>query len=194
MSNKIQNIKNFLNISNKGFSLVELLVVTIVIAMISSIVFIDYRRGQERVVLQRSIHRLAQDIRRTQELTMRAEDFRGSVSRGGFGVRFESNTSSYVLFADCDNDRFFDATGNTLRTCATSTTTDPFPEKLEMRTLEEGVIINSTPSPANIVFIPPDPAVRINNRNDITNVIITLSIGNYTGTITVYNSGLIAIE
>ena len=184
-----------------GFSLIELIVVVTIIALISAIVLVNYRGGQERFALQRSTHILAQDMRHAQELAMRAENFHGTVSRGGFGVHLVSNTSSYILFADCDGDRVFDVTTDFTTECANSGRTGfgVRSEELEIRQLERGVIITSISpaSPSTIVFIPPDPAILINN-GVVTSTTITLGIMidgvNVTSSVIVNNAGLIAIE
>jgi prepilin-type N-terminal cleavage/methylation domain-containing protein len=161
-----------------GFTLIELLVAVFIIVLISSIVFIDYRAGDKQFALQRSTYMLAQDIRRVQEMAMRAEDFRGTASRGGWGIRLESATSSYILFADPNENRVFDFPG----------------EKFERRELEREVTITSiSPNPSTIVFIPPDPGIRI-NTGIATSTTITLGIGGYTARVIVNNAGLIAIE
>ncbi len=171
MRSKTENI-------NRGISLIELLVVVFIIALMSTIVFVGYQGGRERLALERSTHMLAQDIRHAQELAMRAEDFRGSASWGGFGIHLVGATTSYVLFADCDQDRFFTAITGAALSCATATTANRFnqSEELERRLLEEGVrIVSVLPNPSTIVFIPPDPAIRINN-GAVTSTTITLEV------------------
>jgi len=186
--------------NNRGFTLIELLAVVAIIGLLSGIVLINFRAGQDQFALQRSTHILAQDIRRVQELAMRAENFRGTSSRGGFGIHLTSATSSYILFADCDGDGAFDVGSVTPpATCLASTTTNPFPEQLELRTLERGVRIASIlpSSPSTIVFIPPDPATRIND-GAATVATITLGIAIdgvlTTTTVSVNNAGLIEIR
>jgi len=186
--------------NNSGFSLIELLVAVVIISLISTIVLINYRQGRERFTLQRSTHVLAQDIRIAQELAMRAEDFQGTVSRGGFGIHLTSATSSYVLFADCDRDLEFDISGGAA-SCAVATTANPFPEQLELRRLEGGVTIHSISpsSPSTIVFIPPDPGTRI-RAGGVTTTAITITLGVIddgvlaTSTVSVNNAGLIDIR
>ena len=196
------------NKNNNGFSLIELLVVIIIIALISTIFLIGFRGGEEQFALQRSAHLLVQDLRQAQELAMRAEDFDGSVSRGGFGIHLESATSSYILFADCDQDGVFDVTGNAT-SCVAATDAFPFPEELkiegERRKLEQGIKIKeiSLGSFANIVFVPPDPITRISGEEEVPPdfaeeiKIILKVIGSDPPEIKIINvnkAGLIAIE
>jgi prepilin-type N-terminal cleavage/methylation domain-containing protein len=183
--------------NSTGFTLIELLMVIAIIALISSIVFIGYRERERHFVLQRSVHILAQDIRRVQEMAMRAEDFQGTVSRGGFGIQFESGAASYILFADCNRNQSFDTAGIATN-CAAATSAVPFPEKLERRVLERDVLITSVnPNPSTIVFIPPDPGIRI-NAGAVARAAITLGIiidgMLVTQRVVVNSAGLIIIE
>ena len=192
----------FFTKKNRGFSLIELLVVGAIIALISTIFLIGFGEGEEHFALQRSTHMLAQDIRRIQELAMRAEDFHGFASRGGFGIQIESATSSYILFADCDMGGDFDDTGGALNCEAATTAPDgSVQELLAIRELEEGVtIISVTPNPLTIVFIPPDPGVRIRDNLGHLFATTTITLGiNIDGvlitrSINVNDAGLIAIE
>jgi len=185
-----------------GFTLIELIVVITIIAVLSTIVLITFRTGQEQFTLQRSAHILAQDIRRAQELAMRAEEFHGIIPRGGFGIYLNLNrvvgtyphlTSYYILFADCNENRSYDGEATI---CRSLTPGVYFSEQIERREIERGVRITeiSTLSPTTIVFIPPDPAIRIRSGGaDFTNTIITLSIGNLSERVTVNSAGLIEI-
>ena len=49
---------------DKGFTLVELMVVMAIVAIITSAVLLNYRVGNERLALYRSANKLVQDIRR----------------------------------------------------------------------------------------------------------------------------------
>ncbi len=181
--------------NQKGLSIIELMTVIAIIGILTSVAVIGWRERGEGLALKRSAHQLSQDIRKVQELAMRAEDFEGTISRGGFGIRLIGGVSYYILFADCNASRSYNATGGAAN-CKIATIANPFPEQLEIRELEEGVkVISVSPSPATITFIPPAPSVSINNFHPTyTSVIITLGINGLTRNITVNNAGLVAIE
>ncbi len=99
-----------------GFTLIELMVVLGIILILTTVVLINYRTGNQQLALARSAHKLAQDIRRAQEMTMssREEGSCPSGFEGSYGIRFSRlaaqypGPKSYVLFADCDNNREYD--------------------------------------------------------------------------------------
>jgi prepilin-type N-terminal cleavage/methylation domain-containing protein len=138
----------------KSFTLIELLVVIGIIALLSAIILPNYRVGEKEFALQRSASKLAQDLRRAQEMAMSAKEYPGAPEtfRGGYGIYLNiSEPYRYILFADLDNDQIFDS-GETVET-------------LE---LEKKVIISNLfpSSPLNVVFIPPDPQVFISGGNE----------------------------
>lgn len=178
----------------RSFTLVELLVVTSIILLLGGLIFPSYRAGERLFALQRSAHKLNQDIRRAQQMAMSAKEIGPAgakiVPRGGYGIYLKT-PMEIILFADCDRNREY-TTGNV---CGTPP--NQFPEKIEDITLERGVQIQnlSPSSPLNITFEPPDPIVFL-PPHSIT-VIITLSLEGEPSkirTITVNRAGLIALQ
>src|SRR3989338_367144 len=113
---------------SKGFTLIELMVVTSIIVLLTALAFPNYRGGSQRLALQRSAHQLAQDLRRAEELALSSQQFGGEVPKG-YGIYFNRNQSNqYILFADLgDGDRQY---------------TDSS-EKVETITLEGKVVISA---------------------------------------------------
>jgi len=148
---------------NKGFTLLELTVVIAIIILLSGIVLSNYRVGEKEYTLLRSAQKLAQDLRRAEELALSAKAYPGAPSsfKGGFGVNFQINSISYTLFADLNDNKVFDPG-----------------EDLEILNLEKKVKISGlSASPLNIVFLPPDPQVCISgNCPAISEAQITLSL------------------
>jgi len=152
-------------------------VVTGIIILLSALVLPNYRTGESQLALQRSANKLAQDIRRAQGMAMSAKEFEGVVPPGGYGINFQTNLTSYILFADLNNNKVFDSG-----------------EAIETLSLERGVKISnlSPASPLTISFTPPDPTVNINPSNSLA--IITLSNNGQTKIIKVNKAGLIYVE
>ena len=110
-------------------------------------------------------------------MAMSAKEFEGVVPPGGYGINFQTNLTSYILFADLNNNKVFDSG-----------------EAIETLSLERGVKISnlSPASPLTISFTPPDPTVNINPSNSLA--IITLSNNGQTKIIKVNKAGLIYVE
>lgn len=147
-----------------GFTLVELIVVTGIILLFSAIVFPNFNFGEKNLALERSASKLVQDLSRAREMAMSGE---------AYGIKFEINSSSYVLFVDLNNNQI---------------------ETIETFVLEKGIKISnlSPASPLIITFTPPDPTIKINPA--ASSAAITLANDNQTKIIKVNKAGLINIE
>ena len=55
----------------KGFTLIELLVIVSITVLMTVVVFSNYGKNNEIFALERSSQKLAQDLRRTQEMATR---------------------------------------------------------------------------------------------------------------------------
>ncbi len=166
---------------NKGFTLIEAVVVISIILILSGMVLLNQRASQAQFALQRSAHKLAQDIRRAKDLAMSTEEFHGVIPKGyGIYIKLATSDSSYKIYADLNGDEKWDASDGIVETCD----------------LEKKIFIKSvSPSPLSINFKPPDPEVKISQ--DVTSAIIELAIGSDPDnikTITVNKLGLITIE
>jgi len=184
---------------NKSFTLIEVLVVISIIVILTGIVFAGYRSGQKQLALQRSANKLAQDIRRVQEMAMAAEELpSGEVPYGGYGVYLENDDNSYIIYADNNGDRGR-GSGDT---------------DIETIYLEEGVSVSDllvshvgswgSKTIIAINFIPPDPEVSLQFflplpigwfPGDGARIVLALeSDPSKTKTITVNKVGLIEID
>ena len=147
------------NEKSRGFTLFELLVVIAIIVIISGAVVVNLQRGQEGLALDRSAHKLAQDIRKAMEYTLRAVPYGGCPLAvphfTGYGIFITTaSATSYIMFADCDistgsgDGRYVATAGDQI---------------VETFFIEKGVkILSVDPDPAvHIKFIPPDPTLTI---------------------------------
>jgi len=176
--------------TQKAFTLIEVLVVITIIIILSVIMLANYRAGGKELALQRSAHKLAQDIKRAQGMAMAAKECEtcpgGGVPKGGYGVYIRKNINdNYLIYADDDS--------------------PPHPgayspgEEIETVYLEKGVYIdNLEPSSAvnfSINFKPPDPTINIKdqNGNEEDGVTITLRVDSTIINITVNKAGLIEV-
>ncbi|MCD6177949.1 GspH/FimT family protein [bacterium] len=162
---------------SKGFTIIELIIVVFIIIVLSVIVVANYEWGGYELELGQSAQQLVGDLQWAREKSISSGD-------KSYGVCLETQTSTYILFEDKDNDLKYDASQDIL---------------LERVRLRENILVTkldigvSTPT-ANIVFVPPEPLVRINT--DKTYVYITLwsQKSNATTAVFVHWSGLVEIK
>jgi len=145
----------------KGFTLIELIVVIAIMAIISAILFAGKQREEKRWALQFSAFELAQNFREMQEMAMGAGEVEcGGVYTYSFGINF-SETETYLLYADCNDNNVKDENDVFLRTVK----------------FRKGVKVCSlSANPLDIVFIPPEPTSFVNNDPIDQEGIITLCL------------------
>lgn len=164
---------------NGGFTLLEVTIVIFTLAILTSIVLANYRGGERGFSLLRSAHKLAQDLRTTQEMAMAGEMFYGDFPKGGYGIYFIANSNSYIRFADCNSNGTYD--GEISLVCpdcsGASCIDNVFSEKVEELFLEEKIKVSnlSPSSPLNITFFPPDPTITINPPSNFATTTLTLN-------------------
>ena len=170
---------------NKGFTLIEFLVVIFIIGILSSALFFNWRSGEATFALQNSAYKLAQNIREIQEMAMESKEIDCNGDTGSsFGVQFKSSwLTYYLLFVDCNDNYVYDVNDKILRTV----------------NFEKGVEI-STLSPVDsfsVLFVPPDPITYINDKTSGIEGVVTIRLSSYPSKqkiITINSSGMIKIK
>jgi len=167
----------------RGFTLAEILVVITILLILSSILLPRYYLFRQQLSLSRAAYKLAQDLRRAQEMATSARELEGGEVPPGYGVSLTSGATNYLLYADTNP-----AKGNEIY--------DGGDQIVENISLESGVKIQSvSPSPLSINFKGPDPCTTISGGAD--SVTITLSLENdptKTKRVVVNQAGLIYVE
>jgi len=135
----------------QGFTIPELLVVVAIIVLMTGLMLPNWRSGERTLALSRVVHKAGQDVRRAQELALRAQAYTcpndPAEKISAYGVFFDQNTpTSYILFAECNDNNIYDVG------------TDGIVETIQ---LESGIEIQGvSPGPQiSIVFVPPTPLV-----------------------------------
>lgn len=85
----------------RGFSLIELIVVTGILALISSLVLVNNNRFGGEILLKNLAYDVALSVREAQIYGIAVRRFGSSDFGAGYGVYFNRDTpSTYILFAD----------------------------------------------------------------------------------------------
>jgi prepilin-type N-terminal cleavage/methylation domain-containing protein len=168
-------------VKNKGFTLVEVVVTLFIVALMYTIIFINYRQSGQGLALQRSANKLAQDIRRVEQMAMASASNSNcpTTYRYGSGIYFKiSEPDHYILFADCNDNQVYDDTSDSL---------------IEDINLEKGITINSLSGNPylTITFSPPDPKITISS---VAPAWIRLEVAGQTKTISINEVGLIETQ
>lgn len=131
---------------NKGFTLVEMLIVTAIIGLLTTFSLANYRKGGENLAQSRSIQSIAQAVRTAQNRSL-ASDCPTAPCR--FGVHFIINDSKVYVFDDADLDNFYDV-GEEVETVALD-------EKVFVTSISPAYTCLVSRSCADVLFVPPDP-------------------------------------
>lgn len=182
--------------NKRGFTLLEITVVVAIISLLATIFLANYRGGERQFALKRSAHKLAQDLRTVQEMALSGQRTPPALfgeeifPRGGYGIYFSPDSNSYILFADCNDNKEYDPSGPAT-SCLEASPAIPYPEKIKDLFLEEGVKISelSTGPSLSITFFPPDPTITISPPANFAT--ITLSFDNLSRQVYINTAGLI---
>ncbi|MCX6800204.1 MAG: prepilin-type N-terminal cleavage/methylation domain-containing protein [Candidatus Falkowbacteria bacterium] len=167
--------------NQKGFTLVELLVSTAIIALMSALFFANYRHGGVGVDLSGTVHKLASDIRVAQNYSLGTKKFNGVTPSGGWGVHFDlaNNNKQYIVFADTNGDYKYEPE-----------------EKYSTYNISANILISSTTQSQllDLVFLPPDPRTYINgNYKSSVDIVLQEELNHTTKKIEINFLGLIDI-
>lgn len=160
---------------SKAFTLIELLVVFSIIVLFTALILFNYRSGDNQLAIQRAAHKLAQDLRRTQEFAISVKEFNGSAPIG-YGIYFDfNNNDRYIIFADLDDNKTYSG-----------------PNEKEEEIVLEGNVILDLSSSLTVFFTPPDPTVTFDP--DAMTATIRIKAADLRKTIQVNKAGLIFVE
>ncbi|MDD2732118.1 MAG: hypothetical protein PHI53_02895 [Candidatus Pacebacteria bacterium] len=189
----MKNKKRYISSKDEiGFTLAELLVVVFIIILLLTILVSGYKSGQESLLLDGAVYKLAQDARRIQATAgltqISCKKFSGEFHEDysySSGIYFNSSKpNEYILFADCDGNKDYSSSQD---------------ETIETKYLDKGIKIkslkiNSGSYPSlSVVFTPPDPFVFMNGASGDSEIIICLESNELKiKTVTVNKAGLIS--
>jgi prepilin-type N-terminal cleavage/methylation domain-containing protein len=100
INSKNISLKNGLNVNQRGFGLVELLVSISIIAMVSSIVLVRNNSFNGAVILRDQAYEVAFALKQAQLMAVSGSDVSGANSHT-FGIYFDKdNNQQYITFRD----------------------------------------------------------------------------------------------
>ncbi len=134
----------------KAFTLIELLVVIVIITIMTTIVIVNYRPGEQVINLQREGVKFSQNVRKTQAMLgfgwqeCKENDEYPEGYKRGYGLFLDENLKDkYYIFADCFGTQEYNENQDKI---------------VETINLEEGIELDINHN-ISIVFELPDPNV-----------------------------------
>jgi len=95
--------------TTRGFTLVELIIVSAIFAVMSSILMVRFSFFNNKILTTNLAYDIALSIRQAQTFGINVQGFdpgSGAVFTTGYGVHFDiSSNNSYIFFADLDNNK-----------------------------------------------------------------------------------------
>ncbi len=148
MKNKCSNVPVFQCSNDKGFTLIELIVVISITVMITGMVLAGMQTGKRSKDVSTSAEKLAAIIRQAQMMALTGKTIGGVRPDGGYGVYLNESTepNSYYLFAnDSEVDSYEYDAGDTI---------------IQSFSLLEKVSFDSVPH-SSIIFTPPQGTIWV---------------------------------
>ncbi|MBI2053745.1 MAG: prepilin-type N-terminal cleavage/methylation domain-containing protein [Candidatus Staskawiczbacteria bacterium] len=188
---KVPSFKN-----NNGITLVEIIVTIFIILMFSAIIMSDFPKIRRQFSLSAATHRLAQDLRRAQDMalsgTQLVDEAGQPILAKGFGIyinlsSLNGNNKQYILYGDKDGDEQYDSSADY--------TVDVIDMDKETKNIIIQGIYNTLLDSCSINFSPPNPKTSISNLQSGVNRVKIVLAEEVNSAITrevyVYTSGLI---
>jgi hypothetical protein len=210
---KIVNCK--LKILSKGITLIEIIIVIFLIVLFSTILISDFPKIQMQFALSRATHKLAQDLRRVQDLGLSGVQIKDSLGNPitvkGYGVYVNpvQDGQKYVIYADVTDSngvvdhKFIGQYNNNFCSDKTNPTADCVIEIIDISQENPNLyiknqIISVSTYYTSINFSPPNPIINIDNINmDASEIGIVFGLtGDISAVRTVWvtTSGLINVQ
>lgn len=170
---------------NRGFTLIEMLVVLAIIVIITGVVIFNIGGERQNSALLRSAQKLSLDLRRAQSFALSSKVFKTSGVPCGWGAHFNGvGSDSYIIFADlavnqnCSDRDFIRAANGS--------------EDFETVNLESGITVSGLSSGlSDVVFTPPDPIVTFTPSQTSASVTL-INKNSATRAITINKTGFIS--
>jgi len=153
----------------KGFTMIELLIVIAITSILTVAVLASYRGASRDYALDQGIQQLISDLRKAQNMGMNGVDVNDTTDYCGYGLVISPESTSYIFYADKKND------------CDNSNNKYTPGEEIETIVLSNRIIIASTTPDLDILFKYPEPTAYI-NQDPTPGTTGTIILENETGT------------
>lgn len=144
--------------NQKAFTMIELLITMGVIALFTSLFFVDYGAGSNSLALERVVKKTAQDLRKTQEMAMSATI--GETNTNGYGIYFDKtsgNEKKYIIYSNTNSNMYYESGTDTIKETVNMETG----VKICSISISDGT--STSLNNVSISFQPPDPINYINS-------------------------------
>lgn len=181
--------------SNRGFTIVEILVIIPIIAILASILIIYNRTTESQLILFKEQARLVSTLNRAKGLALALFKETAGETICAYGVKiFPAPLSSYTIFKDLPNDGV---------DCSSADSQYSGPnENFDKMVEVDKRAVEIDPDPVfttlnEVVFIPPDPQIILNgdpSETDEQKITLKLKDNSNSKVIKVNKAGQISIE
>lgn len=167
-----------------AFTLIELVVILGIIALLSGLFLANYTGSSDNARVQLAAQDLVRDLRSAQADSLAYVKYGAAWPAGGWGVHLDMATSSYLVFADANNNSIYDDGEADTDFGGRSLS---FPDNVHIFTLSAGPIVDitfGTSSPQAWIYngTAMSNNLNIDLRNDVTGATSTVKV-NFLGLI-----------
>lgn len=177
----------------RGFTIIEMLVVIFIIGVLSVLSLAAYREGQKRYELAQATQKIISDLRKIQNMAMSGSGISAATQYNGYGIHFNKAPGTYYrIYGNNKNDADFRYNSGDVVIETVS-----IPASLKILRLYYPASTQVTD--LYIAFSPPDPTLYFNNETIVgSSASIFIKVDNTSleinKTITVSSPGLITSD
>lgn len=160
-------MKHYQKAQLAAFTLIEMVVSIGIIAMVTVLFIANYHSGNKRTDLIMTAQNLAADLHFAQNNTLGLTKYNGLLPPGGWGLSFDTSSSTYTLFADLQDPgvsgymQYDSSTEGNDRYGARVTQLPDKIKILSLKTFSSPADLGTENTRVNVTFLPPDPQTNI---------------------------------